>query len=63
MSTTTNATHYFVDFGSFSAYERIITKRNLERRLPCRRRHDGAACVLDPLHDDWHQGADGCRWP
>ena len=46
-----------------SAYERIAAKHRSERRLPCRRFHDGSACVLEPLHDDWHSDTHGRRWP
>ena len=42
-----------------SAYERIVAKR----RAACRRCYDGAACVLEPLHADWHADAIGRRWP
>ena len=31
--------------------------------IPCRPYHDGAVCVLDPLHVDWHQDSTGRRWP
>jgi hypothetical protein len=49
-----------------SFYERLIARRiaaGRAKRAPCRRCYDGAGCVLEPLHDDWHKDTLGRRWP
>ena len=53
----------YFEFSTLSAYERIAAKHRSERRIPCRPCHDGCRCVLEPLHDDWHQDYTGRRWP
>ena len=46
---------------TLNAYERILAHRRAERG--CRHNYDGAACALEPSHDDWHQDSTGRRWP
>ena len=41
----------------------LSARHRLYRLIPCRPYHDGAVCVLEPLHDDWHADTLGRRWP